>query len=138
LEFQAFRIAAATRLNNISTRGFVGTGTQQLIGGFSTGGGAKLVYIRVLGPSLSKFNVDGSLAAPTVTLYSGQTQLATNTGWKTAPNADKIAETPWPPLMDGDCAILTVLEPGPYTTVVSGAGGTTGIALVEVYELGVH
>jgi len=137
-EFQAYRVAAAARLNNISTRGFVGTGAQVLIGGFWTGGGPKLVLIEVLGPSLTQYGVDGAIATPTVKLYSKDKVIATNTGWKTAPNAAEIARTQWAPTSDGDCAILTVLEPGGYTTVVSGVNDTTGVALVAVYELGVN
>jgi len=96
------------------------------------------VLIEVLGPSLTQYGVDGAIATPTVKLYSKDKVIATNTGWKTAPNAAEIARTQWAPTSDGDCAILTVLEPGGYTTVVSGVNDTTGVALVAVYELGVN
>jgi hypothetical protein len=135
-DFQAFRIGAEHRLINMSTRGFVSTGAGVLIGGFVVEGGPKLIYIRVLGPSLANFGVSGSLTTPTVTLNSGSTEIATNTGWQTAPNESQISQVPWPPLDAGDCAILIVLEPGAYTATVSGVNSTTGIALVEVYELG--
>jgi len=137
-EFQAYRVAAAARMINISTRGFVSTGAGVLIGGFWTVGAPKLVLIEVQGPSLTQYGVDGALANPTVKLYSGNKVIATNTGWKTAPNAAEIAKTQWAPTSDADCAILTVLEPGGYTTMVSGVNDTTGIALVAVYELGVN
>jgi len=136
--FVAFRDAAANRFGNISTRGFVGTGQNVLIGGFVIFGGPKLVLIRVLGPGLANFGISAPLPDPTVTLYHGQKPLQTNTGWQNQPNADLVAEieaTHLAPPDAGDDAILVQLEPGAYTTVVSGASGDTGTALVEVYEV---
>jgi hypothetical protein len=136
--FVAFRDAAANRLGNISTRGFVGTGQNVLIGGFVISGGPKLVLIRVLGPGLSKFGITAPLPDPSVSLDHGQTTLATNTGWQNQSDPNAVAEieaTHLSPPSAGDDAILIQLEEGAYTTVVTGASGDTGTALVEVYEV---
>jgi hypothetical protein len=137
-DFNAFRDAAAHRLGNVSTRGFVGTGQNVLIGGFVIGGGPKLVLIRVLGPSLAQFGITSPLEAPTLTLSKGGTQLATNTGWQNQSSqtiVQQIEATQLAPYSTGDDAILIELEEGAYTAEVSGVGGTTGTALVEVYEV---
>ncbi|HXQ82415.1 MAG TPA: hypothetical protein VN775_13940 [Opitutaceae bacterium] len=135
--FTAFRDAAANRLGNISTRGFVGTGQNVLIGGFVIAGGPKLVLIRVLGPGLANYGITSPLMDPTVTLYKGQNSLASDTGWQNQ-NSGTVAQiqaTKLAPPDAGDDAILIQLEAGAYTTVVAGASGDTGTALVEVYEV---
>jgi hypothetical protein len=133
--FRAPQESSENHLANISTRGFVNTGQGQLIGGFIIRGGPKLVLIRALGPSLSAFGVTPVLADPQLTLFQNTTQLATNDNWQTASNAADIAATSIPPTSSKEAAILIRLEPGNYTTVVTGADGGTGIALVEVYEI---
>jgi hypothetical protein len=134
--------AAAERMINLSTRAEVQGGSQVAIAGFVIGGQqSKTVLIRGVGPALAAYGVSGALAAPTVTLYSGSTQVATNTGWSTASNASAISAAASLAgafaLPDGsaDSAILTTLAPGAYTAVLSGAAGSTGIGLVEVYDL---
>jgi hypothetical protein len=137
-DFVAFRDAAANRLGNLSTRGFVGTGQNVLIGGFTITGGPKLVLIRVLGPGLANFGITAPLMDPSITLYAGQTVLETNTGWQNQSDPNVVAEiqaTRLAPPSAGDDAILVQLEAGAYTTVVTGASGDTGTALVEVYEV---
>ena len=137
-DFVAFRDAAANRFGNISTRGFVGTGQNVLIGGFIISGGPKLVLIRVLGPGLANYGITAPLPDPTVTLYHGQTVLVSNTGWQNQSNANLVTEiqaTHLAPPDAGDDAILVQLEPGTYTSIVQGASGDTGTALVEVYEV---
>jgi hypothetical protein len=121
---------------NISTRGLVGTGQGQLIGGFIITGGPKLVMIRAMGPSLAAAGVSPALANPSVALYAKGTQLASNDDWKTNANAADITASGIAPNDDLEAALLIRLEPGAYTTIVSGVGGTTGIGLVEVYEIG--
>jgi hypothetical protein len=136
--FVAFRDAAANRLGNISTRGFVGTGQNVLIGGFVIGGGPKLVLIRVLGPGLANYGITAPLMDPTVTLYKGQKVIETNTGWQNQANSGTVAQiqaTHLSPPDAGDDAILVQLEEGAYTTIVTGVSGDTGTALVEVYEV---
>lgn len=131
-----FKNSLFHRMANISTRGLVGTGQGQLIGGFIITGGPKLVMIRAMGPSLAAAGVSPALANPSITLFAGGTQLASNDDWKTNTNAADITASGIAPTDDLESALLIRLEPGAYTTVVSGAGGTTGIGLVEVYEIG--
>lgn len=137
-DFTVFRDAAANRLGNLSTRGFVGTGQNILIGGFVISGGPKLVLIRVLGPGLAQYGITQPIMDPEVTLYQGQTALASNTGWQNQSNPALVSEiqaTHLSPPDAGDDAILIQLEPGAYTTEVVGASGDTGTGLVEVYEV---
>jgi hypothetical protein len=131
-----FKNSLFNRMANISTRGFVGTGQSQLIGGFIITGGPKLVMIRAMGPSLAAMGVSPALANPSIILYAGSTQLASNDDWKTNANVAEIIASGIAPTDDLESVLLIRLEPGAYTTVVSGAGGTTGIGLVEVYEIG--
>ncbi|MDP3071751.1 MAG: PQQ-dependent sugar dehydrogenase [Opitutaceae bacterium] len=134
----------AARLINTAVRAQVGTGAGILIPGLVVGpGAAKQVLIRAVGPALgaAPFNVPGVLAQPVVTLFSGSQAVATNTAWNSAINAAAIRETARAvgafPLPEGgrDSAILATLPPGPYTIQVAGTAGTTGVALVEIYEV---
>lgn len=131
-----FKNSLFHRMANISTRGLVGTGQGQLIGGFIITGGPKLVMIRAMGPSLAAAGVSPALANPSVALYAKGTQLASNDDWKTNANVADITASGIAPTDDLEAALLIRLEPGAYTTIVSGVGGTTGIGLVEVYEIG--
>ena len=127
--------SAANHLANISTRGFVNTGMGQLIGGFIITGGPKMVLVRALGPSLTALGVSPVLADPKLQLFEDQTLLKQNDNWQTNDNAAQIIATGIPPTDPNEAAVLVRLEPGYYTTVVTGADGGTGIALVEVYEI---
>ncbi len=134
--------AASQRIINISSRAQVSGGSQVAIAGFVIGGqSSKTVLLRAVGPSLGTFGVTGTLTAPTLTLYSGSTVVATNTGWGTALDPDELAaaatESGAFALTAGsaDSVILTTLAPGAYTAVVSSATGGTGVALAEVYDL---
>jgi len=131
-----FKNSLINRMANISTRGLVGTGQGQLIGGFIITGGPKLVMVRAMGPSLAAAGVSPALANPSLQLYAGGTQLAANDDWKTNANVADIVASGIAPTNDLEAALLIRLEPGAYTTVVSGSGNTTGIGLVEVYEIG--
>lgn len=133
--FRAPQESSENHLANISTRGFVNTGQGQLIGGFIIRGGPKLVLIRALGPSLTAFGVSPVLADPQVQLFQGNTLLVQNDNWQSASNAAEVTATSIPPNDPKEAAILIRLEPGNYTTVVSGADNGTGISLVEVYEI---
>ena len=84
--------ASAGELINVSTRGFVGTGDNVLIGGFIIEGGPQTVLVRAPGPSLTTLGVSGALTNPSVELFSGQTSIAFNDDWQTAANA---AEPAW-------------------------------------------
>jgi uncharacterized repeat protein (TIGR03806 family) len=132
------------RLVNTAVRAQVGTGANVLIPGLVVGPGAmKTVLIRAVGPGIAAapFNVPGTLAEPVVTLFTGAQSVATNTAWNSAPNAAEIRATARTvgafPLAEGsrDSVLLVTLPSGAYTIQVSGTNGTTGVALVEVYEV---
>jgi hypothetical protein len=135
--------SGASRLLNASVRAHVGTGANVLIPGLVVGEGAsKTVLIRAVGPGLTPHGVTDALAQPVMTLFSpGNQPLLTNAGWNNAPNVADIrsaaARVNAFALSEGsrDSALLTTLSPGAYTIQVSGANATTGIALVEVYEV---
>lgn len=133
--FRAPQESADNRLANIATRGFVNNGQGQLIGGFIIRGGPKLVFVRAMGPSLAAAGVSPALADPQIKLFDGNTLLRQNNDWQSSPNANDMIATTIPPSNGKEAAILMRLEPGSYTTIVDGADGGTGIALVEVYEL---
>jgi hypothetical protein len=131
-----------TTLVNASTRAYVGTGDNVLIPGFVIGGNGTLrLLIRAVGPTLGTFGVDGALADPTITLYRGTAALATNDNWSSAANATEIAATVTAvgafALAAGsrDAAILTTLEPGAYSAIISGVGNITGTVLMEIYAV---
>ncbi len=119
---------------NISSRLKVETGDKVMIGGFIvTGKGSKRVILRATGPSVP---VTGALADPTLELYNDAGQLvAMNDNWQDAPNHEEMADSTLAPAHPREAAILTRLAPGNHTAVVRGANGTTGVGLVEVYDL---
>ncbi len=132
----------SSRLVNTAVRARVGTGSDLLIPGLVVGdGAAKTVLIRAVGPGLTAFGVGGALAEPVVALFAGAEGYRSNRGWNTAANAADIRATAGRvgafALTEGgkDSAILASLSPGAYTIQVSGANNTTGVALVEVYEV---
>jgi hypothetical protein len=133
--FRAPQESSENHLANISTRGFVSTGQGQLIGGFIITGGPKLVLVRALGPSLAAQGVSPVLADPVLKLMSGTTELRSDDDWQSQSNSDDIVSTTIPPVNAKESSILIRLEPGAYTAVVTGANDTTGIALIEVYEI---
>ena len=135
-------VSPMTRLANISTRGFVGTGADVLISGFVIGGTTpKDVLIRAIGgATLGGFGVAGTLADPQLTLVdAGGKTVAQNDNWS-APNATALAATAARlgafalPNGSTDAALLVTLAPGNYTATVAGVNDTTGVALVEVYD----
>jgi hypothetical protein len=134
-EIRAMQESAGNRLANIATRGFVNTGQGELIGGFIITGGPKMVLIRAMGPSLTAQGVSPVLADPKLQLFENDTLLKENNDWETNSNSADILATTIPPTNPKEAAVLVRLEPGYYTTVVNGADGGTGIALVEVYEI---
>ncbi len=128
-------VVTEDRFQNISTRGPVETGDSVLIGGIIIGGGAnKQVIFRALGPSLQDNGVMGPLADPTIEVYQGSTLIASNDNWKDDQQAE-ITATGLAPTNDLESAVILDLAPGAYTTVVRGVNDTTGIALVEAYDL---
>jgi hypothetical protein len=121
---------------NISTRLNVGTGDNVMIGGFIIRGNEpKKVIIRGIGPSLTAFGVQGALADPVLELHDGSgTIIATNDNWKDTQQAD-IQASGRAPSDDLESAIIATLVPGSYTAIVSGKNSTTGVGLVEGYDL---
>jgi hypothetical protein len=121
-----------SRLANISTRGFVETDNNVLIGGYIVGPGSARVIVRAIGPSLP---VAGALADPTLELHdAGGNLIASNDNWRTD-QEQEITATTIPPSNDLESAIVRTLVPGNYTAIVRGVNSTTGVALVEVYAL---
>ncbi|MSU68697.1 MAG: hypothetical protein CK548_08280 [Opitutia bacterium] len=125
-----------SRMINVSTRGFVGTGAQQLIQGISVIGPDPVrILISAKGPSLAAFGVTGVLVDPVLSLYdSGGREIALNDNIGVTTGTE-LANIPGAPTNAAEAALLVVLPPGNYTAVVSGTGTTTGIALLEATDL---
>jgi hypothetical protein len=131
---------ATSRLINVSTRALCGSGSNVLIAGFVIGGsGTDTLVIRGVGPGLSQFGVTGVLATPQLTVFdSSGNAVATNTGWgNSATLSAAFSQVGAFPLPAGsaDSALLVTLPAGNYTAEVAGTNNSTGIALVEVYEV---
>ena len=126
------------QLSNISTRGFVQTGANVMIGGFIVSGanGSVNLIVRALGPSLAQFGIASPLADPRLGLYdSNGTLIRLNDNWKDTQQTAIENTGGFKPPNDLDSAILVTLPTGNYTAIVSGKNGGTGVALVEVYRL---
>jgi uncharacterized delta-60 repeat protein len=123
-------------LANISTRMLVEDGDNVLIGGFIvTGTQPKKLIVRGIGPSLS---VDGKLADPTLELHdSSGGVIESNDNWGDAANRQEIIDSKIPPTSALESAILRTVVPGAYTAILRGANNTTGVGVVEIYDLDV-
>jgi hypothetical protein len=124
------------RMANVSTRAAVGTTQSVAIAGFIINGDSpKRVMVRALGPSLTPFGVAGALADPMLDLRDGRgNQIATNDNWRDS-QEQAITDTGLAPGNDSESAIVATLSPGNFTAIVNGRDNTTGIGLLEVYEL---
>jgi hypothetical protein len=130
-------------LANISTRGFVQTGDNVMIGGFIVVTQPTRVIIRAIGPSLSQFGVPDALANPQLELHDATSLIARNDDWQTTQifgiiTSDQVGEiqnSQLAPTNPAESAIIATLAPGSYTAIVRGVNNTTGNALVEVYSL---
>ena len=127
----------AFHLINVSVLKQVGTG---ITAGFVIGGsGIKNVLVRAVGPTLgSAFGIGGAVSDPQLTLNSGQTVVASNDNWgggATLATAFSSVGAFALPATSLDAAVVASLHPGSYTVQVSGVSGTTGLILVEIYEL---
>jgi uncharacterized repeat protein (TIGR03803 family) len=136
--------AANSKLANISTRGFVDSGSNVMIGGLivdgGTFGGFARVIVRVIGPSLAASGIQGVLQDPTLELHDASgAMVASNDNWKMRPDGSsqqgEIEATSVPPSNDAESALVQSLPPGNYTAIVSGTANTSGIAVVEAYTL---
>ena len=130
--------AADSKLGNISTRGFVETGNDVMIGGFiigNSGGGAAKVVVRAIGPSLAAFGIAGALADPTLDLVDANgVVLRSNNDWQDSQRAEIEAVGLQPGNLQ-ESVIVQTLAPGNYTAIVRGNANTSGVGLVEVYNL---
>lgn len=132
----------ATRLTNVSARTQVGTGADALFVGFVVNGNVpKRLLIRAVGPTLGAFGVGGTLADPVLVIkpLGSETVVASNDNWRgTAALKAAYASVgafAFANDASADAALAIELPPGAYTATVTGKGETTGVALVEVYEL---
>jgi len=157
---EVFEADASTfsELSNISSRGFVQSGDDVMIGGLIIEGSSPAtVLIRARGPSMSgaPFSVPGTLANPFLQIFSGQDVIAQNDNWQDAPSCNGLVcgtaaqiaatgldpcqpnpgQTTSPPSCTLESGILITLPPGAYTAIVSGVGGGTGVGLVEAFEM---
>lgn len=127
------------RLINLSARTHVGTGGDILIAGFAVAGsGPKTLLIRGIGPGLTQFGLTGVLADPKLALFSGTTLLEENDNWSGSASLAAAATGVGAfsiPAESRDAVLLVTVPPGSYSAQVSGVGNTTGVALVEVYEV---
>jgi PKD repeat protein len=138
-----FVINVSAVLRNISTRAQVLTGDNVLIGGFIiTGTQPKKVIVRAIGPSLKANgqSFPGAMQDPTLELHDQSTLIATNDNWKTndqdhQSQQAEIEATGIPPKDDRESALVRTLNPGNYTVVLRGLNNTTGVAVVEAYDL---
>ncbi len=128
----------ASRLGNVSTRGRVGTGADVLIGGLIVSpeeSGLANVVVRAIGPSLGAAGVSGPLPDPTLELHDANgALLAQDNNWRDAQEGI-IASTGLAPKDDRESAIFAELAAGEYTAIVRGIDQTSGVALVEVFNI---
>ena len=141
IEVNEFDQEYSTKIINISTRGYVGTGADVMIGGFViTGNKPKKVLVRALGPSLANFGVTGVLDNPFVYVVNTATgqQVAVNTSWESPISTESVdsisSNAIFKPGDAKDAAMIITLDPGEYTATVADEGGKTGVALIEVNE----
>jgi plastocyanin len=136
---------ASSSLGNISARAFVQTGENVMIGGFVVqGSGLKRVIIRAIGPELTQYGITDALVNPRLELYNGtEALIASNDNWQTTilggvittNQVNAIQNSGYAPTRAAESAIIANLQPGNYTAIVRGVRNTTGVALVEVYDL---
>jgi len=130
-------------LRNLSTRGLVGSGANDMIAGFVVGGTTpKQLLVRAVGPTLAGLGVPGAIASTQLSIYSGSTLVDSNTGWSSSPtnetavaNAEAQSGAFALPIGSADSALVASFAPGSYTALVAGTGTDTGVGLVEVYDL---
>lgn len=139
---ELYELDANGRTVNLSTRARVRVGEGVLIGGFVVAGPAyKRMLIRAVGPTLAAFGVGSALSDPILTIYSGQTIVATNDRWATGENSNALTTATRDvgafnlAANSEDAALLITLPPGPYTVEVKGKDGSEGVALLEIYDV---
>ena len=136
MEVYDLESSANSLLANLSTRGFVETADNVMIGGFISGGQSAptQVLLRGIGPSL-KGQLPNALDNPVLQLLDENgAVIASNDNWKDTQRSE-IEETGIPPSHDLEAAILRTLSPAVYTAILRGKNGTVGIGLVEIYNI---
>lgn len=141
---EAYDLESATgQFANISTRGFIDTGDNVMIGGFILGGSSEgsKVLILAKGPSLAGQGVAGALPDPTLEIHDKQgNKIRSNDNWKIDDATGRsqeaaISATTVAPNNELESGILDTFPPGQYTAIVAGKSGGTGVGLVEIYNL---
>ena len=122
---------------NLSTRGLVSVGDNVLIGGFIISGtNPKSIVLRALGPSLTSFGLSDVLTDPVLSVYnSSGTLIASNDNWQSDPNHFILEANGLAPANLLESATVQTLVPGAYTVIATGKDPTSGIGLVELYDL---
>jgi hypothetical protein len=134
--------ASNSKLANISTRSFVDQGEQVMIGGLIIGGGegtdgagSARVVLRGIGPSLAQSGVNGALQDPELLLFDGNgSVIQANDNWRQTQQSE-IQALNLAPSDDREAALVASLPRGNYTAIVRGRDNTTGVALVEAYNV---
>jgi acetyl esterase/lipase len=125
--------ATSKQVLNVSTRASAGLGENVMVGGFIVDGSAdKRVILRALGPSLGQVGVSGVLLDPVISLYDSKGVLMESNDNRIDPGG---LSNPLLPANPSESFLIAILPPDSYTAVVEGANGTSGVALVEVYDL---
>jgi hypothetical protein len=128
---------AGSHFRNISTRMNVGSGNNVMIAGFIVWGSQpKTILVRALGPTLGNYGVANALSDPMLELHaSSGTTIATNDDWQSGSQASQISASGYAPNNSNEPALIATLAAGSYTVIVHGYNNSTGVGLVEVYEL---
>jgi hypothetical protein len=140
VELYAGTTIGSSRLSNVSARARTAAGADTLIAGFVVDAGTtRTVLLRVLGPGLAQFGVTGTVSDSQLTLFRGNTRVAANNDWNrdsgvTAAAFAQLGAFDLPP-GSKDAALLVNLAAGSYTVHATSADGTSGVALIEIYEV---
>ena len=130
-------------LANISTRGFIQTGDNVMIGGFIIGGQSLKVIVIAVGPSLIPFGINNALTNPQLELHDANGRLAGNDNWQTtqlggiitSDQSAAIQNSGVAPSNPAESAIIATLPPGSYTAIAQGVGSEIGVGVIQVYAL---
>jgi hypothetical protein len=131
--------ALEATLANISTRGYVDTGDNAMIAGFIVGGppyGYATIVIRGIGPSLQDFGIGNVLSDPTLELHDGQGSIIQfNDNWGDVPSGEGIQDSGLRLKNDVEAGIFIPLSAGNYTVILRGKNNSTGVGVIEVYNI---
>jgi hypothetical protein len=145
VEVYDLSLEGSSILGNISTRGYVQTGDNVMIGGFTISGTKpRGVLLRAIGPELSSHGVSNTLTDPSLKLYDSTGALiASNDNWQhtmiggiiAGDQVGDILNSGLPPTDRNESVIHATLPPGNYTAILRGVNNTTGVALVEGHRV---